>query len=124
MQSITITDPAGHLVQPNTVNLNILSRYCPDLKPSGGTPASGPVGGHPLGGELGQRVGPPQTPPSAAQLSACKPAIRNLSLHEKITYQPASHFWLIQTVESAIFFTVAALLVTATVYAVTRRRPT
>ena len=63
-------------------------------------------------------------PPSAAQLSACKPALHNRSLHKKIIYQPASHFWLIQTVESAIFLTVAALLVTAAVYAVTRRRPT
>jgi hypothetical protein len=115
VQSITITDPSGHLVQPGAGNLNVLGRYCPDLKPPGGTPA-GAVGGNPA-----QSSGPP---PSAAQLSACKPAIHNLSLHEKLAYQPASHFWLIQTVESAIFLTIAALLVTAAVYAVTRRRPT
>ena len=115
VQSVTIADPSGHLVQPDAGNLDVLGHYCPDLKPPGGTP-TGSVGGNPA-----QSSGPP---PSAAQLSACKPAIHNLSLHEKIIYQPASHFWLIQTVESAIFVIVAALLVTATVYAVTRRRPT
>jgi hypothetical protein len=114
VQSVTITGPSGHLVRPDASNLDVLGRYCPALKPPGGTPAA--VGGNPAQGS-----GPP---PSAGQLSACKPAIHNLSLHEKIAYQPASHFWLIQTVESAIFLAVAALLVTAAVYAITRRRPT
>jgi len=114
VQSITITDPSGHVVSPDASNLNVLGRYCPDLRPPG-TPPSAPVGNNPA----------QSTPlPSAAHLAACKPVVRNLSLHEKIAYQPASHFWLIQTVESAIFITVAAVLIAATVYAVTRRRPT
>ncbi len=116
MQSLTFTDPTGHLAQPDAVNLNVLGRYCPDLRQH--TPAGNAAGGNP--GQVPQS----QTPPSAAQLSACKPALRNLSLHGKIAYQPASHFWFIQTVESAIFLAVAALLVTAAVYAITRRRPT
>ncbi len=105
VQSTTFTGPSGYLVPSSAGNLDVLGRYCPDLRP----PVAGP----------GQSV----APPTAAQLSACRPVVRNLSLHEKIIYQPAAHFWLIQTVESAIFVIVAALLVTATVYAVTRRRP-
>jgi hypothetical protein len=56
--------------------------------------------------------------------AACQSRLKGLSLHGTIRYQPASHFWLIQTVESTIFLAGAALLVTAAILAVTRRRPT
>src|SRR5260370_6981424 len=38
VQSVTIADPSGHLVQPDAGNLDVLGHYCPDLKPPGGTP--------------------------------------------------------------------------------------
>jgi hypothetical protein len=62
--------------------------------------------------------------PSRADLAACRPKVANLNLREKITYHPASHFWLIQAVESAIFLGLAAVLVIAAILAVTRHRPT
>jgi hypothetical protein len=108
MRSLTITDASGHLVAYNGVNLNVLNRYCPNLQP---IPAPN-----------GLRGGPPPT--GVLDPSACTPRLQGLSLHGKITYQPASHFWPIQTVESAIFIGLAALLVTAAVLTVTRRRPT
>jgi hypothetical protein len=44
--------------------------------------------------------------------------VKNLSLHETITYLPAAHFWVIQAVEAPIFILLAALLATAGVAAV------
>lgn len=66
VQSITITDPSGHLVQSTTSNLDVLGRYCPDLRPTG-TPPSAPVGNNPAQSE---------PPPSAAHLAACQPVVR------------------------------------------------
>ena len=127
VQTLTITDPAGHAVIPDGSNLDVLDNYCPDLAPS---TAPGKVGQHSgtASGTLHATSGPidvpAPTPPSSSQLAACKPKVANLSLHERITYQPASHFWLIQTVESLIFIGLAALLVTVAILAVTRHRPT
>ena len=100
--------PSGRVVPNNEVNLDILNRYCPNLQPTP-TP-SGLHGGQPPTGVLNP--------------SACQSRLTGLSLHGTIRYQPASHFWIIQTVESAIFLTLAGLLVTAAILAVTRRRPT
>jgi hypothetical protein len=108
LQSSTLTDPAGHAVRGNSVNLDILNRYCSNLVP--------------IGAPSGQRGGPPPT--GVQNPGACLPHLQGLSLHAKIAYQPASHFWWIQTVESAIFLAVAAALVLVAVLAVTRRRPT
>ena len=115
VQSVRITDPSGRLVNAGGVNLDILNRYCPNLQP---IPA--PAGPHPSGVPIGV---PFPAPPSAASTAACKAIVQDLSLHENIRYQPASHFWLVQTVESAIFLTLTAMLVTAAVLAITRRRP-
>jgi hypothetical protein len=108
VQSTTITDPAGHAVNGASVNLDILNRYCSNLVP--------------IGAPSGTRGGSPPT--GVKNPAACLPHLQGLSLHEKIIYQPASHFWWIQTVESAIFLAVAAALVLVAVLAVTRRRPT
>jgi hypothetical protein len=114
--STVITDPNGHPVHA-PVNLAVLGIYCPNLQ---GPPPSGSGqtsrGGSPI------NVGPPP-PPSPSQLAACQSVVKNLSLHETINYQPASHFWLIQAVESLIFAILAALLATAGVTAILRRRP-
>jgi hypothetical protein len=68
-------------------------------------------------------VAPAPTNNGFQNIAACKTTAQNLSIREKITYQPASHFWGIQTIESAIFLAVAAALITIAVYAITRRRP-
>ncbi|MDX6256677.1 MAG: hypothetical protein QOJ11_3011 [Frankiales bacterium] len=106
VQQVTVSDPSGRAVSPNQANLDILARYCPNLQAIRGTGTN--------------------TPPriSAADAAACQPHLQGLSLNETVSYQPASHFWLLQTVESALFLVLAALLVTAAILAVTRRRPT
>jgi hypothetical protein len=108
LQSATLTDPAGHAVRANSVNLDLLNRYCSNLVPTGAP--------------TGTRGGPPAT--GVKNPGACLPHLQGLSLHMKISYQPVSHFWWIQSVESAIFLVAAAALVTIAVLAVTRRRPT
>jgi hypothetical protein len=114
--STVITDPSGHPVNA-PVNLEVLGLYCPNLQ-SPPPSESGPTsrGGGPI------NVGPPQ-PPSPSQLATCQSVVKNLSLHERITYQPASHFWFIQIVESLIFANLAAVLATVGVAAILRRRP-
>jgi hypothetical protein len=98
LQSTTVTDMSGHAIPTNNGNLGVVLHYCPNIAPNGN-------------GDIHIDT-------------ACRSILRNASLHETFRYQPASHFWLIQTVESAIFLAVAALLVTAAILAVTRRRPT
>ncbi len=99
LHSVTTTDPSGRPIPAGLGNFDLLRRYCPNL----------------------------QIDPSRSHLldpGACAARIQNLAVHQSASYQPASHFWLIQTVESAIFLGLAALLVAAAVLAVTRRRPT
>jgi ABC-type transport system involved in multi-copper enzyme maturation permease subunit len=99
LRNITITDPHDHPLNTNVANFSVLRDYCPNLQ-----------------------ADPART--GVLNPSACAARLAGLNLHEKITYQPASHFWLIQTVESLIFIGLAALLVTAAILAVTRHRPT
>jgi hypothetical protein len=99
LHSISITDPAGHPLSSNVGNFDVLRRYCPALQPDANRS-------------------------DVLNPTACASRVDKLSLHGTITYQPASHFWLIQTIETALFVGVAALLVTATVIAVNRRHPT
>ena len=94
----SVTDPSGHSLRPMN-NIDFLRRYCPDLSTSRAD--TGPLR------------------PSAA----CQAKLQGLSLHEKITFQPENHFWIVQTVESAVFLILAGLLVAAAIFAVTRRRP-
>jgi hypothetical protein len=108
----TVTDSAGHALPTSNGNLSILQHYCPNLQEIR-TPGAG--SGTVTGG----------APPISLQnVDACRATVKNLSIREKLTYQPASHFWFMQTVESALFLVVVGLLVAATLYAVTRRRPT
>jgi hypothetical protein len=104
IQTVTVIDSTGHRYSSNAGSLDVLSRYCAGLRP-------GPVAGDPA-------------PPDPAAVAACKPTVAHLSLHETITYQPAAHFWPIQTVETAIFLALAALFVTVAVLSVVRHRPT
>jgi hypothetical protein len=96
--NVRITDPSGQPIPNSGVNLEVLQNYCPDLPNRGHIPTT--------------------------TMQACKSTLQGQDLHETVRYQPASHFWLVQTVESTIFLTAAALLFAAAVLAVTRHRPT
>jgi ABC-type transport system involved in multi-copper enzyme maturation permease subunit len=98
LRDIRITDPHGHPLNTNVANFSVLRDYCPNLQ-----------------------ADPSRT--SVLNPGACAARVASLNLYEKITYQPASHFWLIQTVESLIFMGLATLFVTAAILAVTHRRP-
>lgn len=114
--STVISDAAGHPLH-TPANLDVLGNYCPNLQ---GAPPSSSGQANRGGGPI--NVGTPP-PPSKSQLATCQSVVKNLSLHEKITYQPASHFWAIQAVEALVFAVIAGLLATIGVAAVLRRRP-
>ena len=95
----SVTDPSGHPIRATQNNVDILRRFCSDIGAN-------------------QRDGGPLD-----ATRACQAKLQGLSLHEKITYQPETHFWLVQAVESALFLLAAGLLVAAAIFAVTRRRP-
>lgn len=96
VHSTTLVDSTGHTVQPFAVNIEVLQQYCPDLPNRGAIPRS--------------------------VMTACRARLDGVTLHETVRMQPASHFWLIQAVEAAIFLGAAAVLVTMAVLAVTKRR--
>lgn len=98
LHSIAITGPDGHPIDGSSGNFGVLRTYCPNLQPDA-------------------------TRDGVLNPAACAARVRGLSLHEKITYLPASHFWLIQTLESVIFVGLTALLVVTAVVSVTRRSP-
>lgn len=98
LQGTTVTDAAGHVVPTNNGDLGLVMHFCP--------------------GVVAHRNGDINIP------AACHATLQKTSIHEIVRYQPASHFWLVQSVESLIFLVTASLLVTATILAVTRRRPT
>jgi ABC-type transport system involved in multi-copper enzyme maturation permease subunit len=92
----TIIDPSGHPFRAGAGNRDLLLQYCPKLAPRG--------------------------PFSAEALHSCAPVLTGFA-RTAIVYQPASHFWLVQTVESALFLALAAVLVGAALFAISRRRP-
>lgn len=98
LQTLTMTDPSGHPILGNQGNFDLVRRYCPNLQIDA-------------------------TRTHARNPGTCTAKIHDLSIHTRITYQPASHFWIVQTVEALIFLGLAALLVAITVLCVTRRRP-
>jgi hypothetical protein len=97
LHGIVVTSPSGRRLPVNQANVDVLSRYCPNLRSNA-------------------------TRTGLQNAVECKAKVNDLSIRETITYQPASHFWAIQLVESAIFIGLAALLVTVAVLAVHRRR--
>jgi hypothetical protein len=68
-------------------------------------------------------AGPKMRPIDGPAFRALQDCLTNVSarFHEVVSYQPASRFWELQWLESAIFLGVAALLVALTVYWVRRR---
>jgi hypothetical protein len=99
LRDVSLTGPAGQPISSHRGNFDLLRGYCPNLQID-------------------------STRNGVLNPGACAARVQDLSLHAKITYQPTSHFWLIQTTECAIFVGLGALLVAATVLAVNRRRVT
>jgi hypothetical protein len=99
LHSLTITGPSGRSLDSNVGNFNVLQDYCPNLQPDA------------------SRSG-------VLNPAACAARVHHLNLHATVTYQPASHFWLIQAVEAAIFGGLAAILVAVAIWCVNRRRAT
>jgi hypothetical protein len=98
LHNITITDATGHPLDANVGNFSVLQDYCPNLQPDA------------------SRNG-------ILNPAACQAKVHDLSLHASIAYQPASHFWVIQAIEAAIFVGLAGLFVAIAILCVTRRRP-
>ncbi|MGI8614176.1 MAG: hypothetical protein ACR2KL_09605 [Nocardioidaceae bacterium] len=99
LHGITLTGPSGQSIGTNLGNFSLLQQYCPNLQAN-------------------------PTRDGVLDPAACASRVQDISLHATVRYQPASHFWIIQTIESAIFVGLTALLVTVAILAVNRRRPT
>ncbi len=99
LHGLTITGPRGQPIAENRGNFDLLRDYCPRLQ---------------IDSSRSNVLNP----------DACAAQVHNLSLRATATYQPVGHFWIIQTIESAIFVGIAALLIAITILAVGRRRAT
>jgi hypothetical protein len=97
LHEISITGPAGQPIATNRGSFDLLRDYCPSLQ---------------IDASRNGVLDP----------DACAAQVRGLSLRATASYQPADHFWLIQTIESAIFLSLAALLVAVAILAVRRHR--
>jgi hypothetical protein len=105
MLSSALVDRAGHVVGPAQLH-DLLVRTCPavvaGLPPNFG--GSGPKGGGPSGGAF----------------VACQQRLSH-HLQQLVSYQPPSHFWPLQALETGIFLAAALALIGATAWAIGRR---
>ncbi len=99
LHGLSVTGPSGHPISSNQGNFDLLRRFCPNLQVDAA------------------RTG-------VLHPGSCTARVEGLSIRETITYQSASHFWLIQAVESTVFVALAAALVVVAVRTVHRRRAT
>lgn len=98
VQSIAITGPDGHQFSANVDNFSLLRQFCPELQADAA------------------RTG-------ILNAAACAARVHDLSVRTKVRFQPASHFWLIQSVETAVFLAAAMIFIGVAVLCVTRRQP-
>jgi hypothetical protein len=92
--STKTVDGAGHMLGNGEVlDFNILAHRCPSFPR-------------------------PPTFPSPGVVQAC---VRQIGLHIVSTYQPANRYWTFQSIESAIFVTLAVALLVFSVWFVRRR---
>lgn len=97
LHTVSVTGPSGSAISSNEGNFDLLRRYCPHLQPN---PSRDGV----------------------LDPGACAARVHDLSVHQTITYQPTSHFWLIQIIESTIYLAAAAALVAVTLLTTIARR--
>jgi hypothetical protein len=96
VHGIAATGPSGHPVPADQSILLLVQQYCPGLQ-----------------------VDPHRT--GVVDPDSCAARLHGLALHVTAQYQSASHFWLVQAVESAVFVATAALLVAGALTVVSRR---
>jgi hypothetical protein len=101
MISSALVDRAGHAVGPTELH-DLLVRNCPGI--AAGTALNGPKGGGPVGGAV----------------VACQQRLAH-HLQQLVTYQPPSHYWPLQALETGIFLAAALALIGATVWGIGRR---
>jgi hypothetical protein len=106
-QSTSVTDSAGNAIPTYHGNLGLVQHFCPNVDLTSRNPAHGEL-------RLSET--------DLTNATACLQRTKNVDIVERISYQPASHFWYVQAVESLLFAGVAAALVTLAILAVTRRR--
>jgi ABC-type transport system involved in multi-copper enzyme maturation permease subunit len=61
-------------------------------------------------GQAATRLAAPQACQRGGNPKACSAAINSLHLRQIVTYQPASHYWTFQWIETGIYLAVALLL--------------
>ena len=104
LQHTAVTDSAGHAIPTFHGNLGVIRFFCSDVN-------------------LIARPGARQpTTLDLTNLNSCLQRTAHVNVIERVSFQPASHFWYVQIVESLLFCAVAGALVTLTILAVTRRR--
>jgi hypothetical protein len=99
-----IVDSSGH---PPTAAFVL--HACPGL---GQPPPNPPAGGHAI------RILAP--PGASAHFNACIQAV-GTKYHEVVTYQPASRFWALQGLETAVFLALTLLLIAGSFFLIRRR---
>ncbi|HLW96063.1 MAG TPA: hypothetical protein VKS25_11860 [Solirubrobacteraceae bacterium] len=104
----TLVDRIGHAPGGGRLH-GLLVRYCPTI--ASGAPQK------PGAGAAKGLVGPPET-----SLLSCGRAL-SPHLQALVTFQPASHYWPLQALETAIFLAVALALIGATIWRLGRRTP-
>jgi len=120
-------DPGGATLfatAPAIANAWVVSGRFVD--PGGGTVSPGRIHHllHTLCPEIGTTVGPPPgaqhaVPAPGGLFTSCMTRLSH-QLRELVTYQPPSHYWPLQGLETAIFLALALALVAATVWLVRR----
>ncbi len=107
LQQTSVLDAAGHAIPTYHGNLGVIRYFCSnvDLMARPSAARAGDVSAHDL-----------------TNLHSCLQRTRNVDVIERVSFQPVSHFWYVQGVESLLFLGVAAALVTLAILAVSRRR--
>jgi hypothetical protein len=104
--SAVLVDRAGHALSAAQLH-HLLVRHCPTI--AAGTPQK--IG-------IGAAKGP--TSPTLGAFLACGRALSH-HMQALVTFQPASHYWPLQALETAIFLAVALALIAATIWRIGRR---
>jgi ABC-type transport system involved in multi-copper enzyme maturation permease subunit len=107
--------PGSAAVQPGAWVISSSQLTTPD----GRLPASEPAG--PCAGPASQ-PGPGPTPPSPAAAQACNDYIVSLHFRQTVIYEPASRYWAVQWVETAIYLGFAFALAGFSFWWINRNR--
>jgi hypothetical protein len=94
LKEITVNRAGTAISQGRGGDFNFLASHCPGAIPA------------------------PPAAPSGLKLAAC---VHRLGIHTLTTYQPASHYWVFQGIETAIYVALAAASIAIAFWAVRHR---